>query len=206
MTGVPPRPGAAPDPRVVRNRAAVHAGALTVLAAEGVPGLTIDRLAEVSGVSRSTIYRHWPDLRALALAAFDELVHANADEQPPSGDLDHDLLTYLRDYSRRLNDHTYAAVIVAVIEWSWRDGEFAAAHARAFDDTRSRAAALLHAGRAAGQVRPDLDIGQGVEDVVAPFLYRRLVLRREIGRAEVTALHRRLLAGWRTDPRTRRGT
>ena len=183
------------DPRVARNRVAVHAAALDVLAAEGVSGLTVERLADVSGVSRSTIYRHWPDMRALIVAAFDDVVHPGSQQRPLTGDVSADLLAYLRDYARRLNDPTYAAVIIAVIEWSWRDAAFAAEHGRTFDDTRSRAAGILRAGASAGQLRGDLDIASAVEDVVAPFLYRRLVLRRTISSREVEALHGRLMDG-----------
>jgi len=181
------------DPRVLRNRAAVHAAVLEVLAAQGVSGLHVDRVAEASGVSRSTVYRHWPDLRALVVAAFDEVVHASSASLEPTGDVAADLSGYLHDYARRLNDPTYAAVIIAVIEWSWRDSEFAAEHGRTFDDARSRAASILRAGVRSGQLRSDLDVRAGVEDVVAPFLYRRLVLRRTITGHEVQSLLRRLL-------------
>jgi AcrR family transcriptional regulator len=181
------------DPRVARNRAAVRAAALAVLAGEGMRALTVERLAEASGVSRSTIYRHWPDLPALVLEAFDEAVHAGRVETATTGDFAADLLTYLRDYARRLNDPGYAGVIIAIIEWSWRDPAFAAAHARSFDDTRSRAAGILRRGRAASQVRGDVDVRAGVEDMVAPFLYRRLVLRHTITRRDVERLHRRLV-------------
>jgi AcrR family transcriptional regulator len=181
------------DPRVTRNRAAVHSAALEVLAAEGVAGLAVERIAEASGVSRSTIYRHWPDMRVLILSAFHDVAHGAADGLEPSGDVARDLLEYLRDYARRLNDPTYAAVIIAIVEWSWRDPDFAAEHGRTFDDARSRAAGILRAGLRSGELRPDLDVRGGVEDVVAPFLYRRLVLRRTITDQEVDALHRRLL-------------
>jgi hypothetical protein len=99
------------------------------------------------------------------------------------------LLEYLRDYARRLNDPTYATVLVAVIEWSWRDPQFAAAQASTFDDTRSRAKTILLAGRASGAFSSVLSIEEAVEAVVTPFLYRRLVLRRTIGEQEVRSLH-----------------
>jgi len=183
----------AEDPRVSRNRAAVHAAALAVLAAEGVSGLSVERVAETSRVSRSTIYRRWPDMRVLILSAFDDVVHGAGGSLEPTGDVGRDLLGYLRDYASRLNDPTYAAVIIAIFEWSWRDPDFAAEHGRTFDDARSRAAGILRAGVRSGQLRPDLDVRGGVEDVVAPFLYRRLVLRRAITDREVDSLHRRLL-------------
>lgn len=186
----------AEDPRVARNRRAVQAAALQVLGIDGVSGLTVDRLADVSGVSRSTIYRHWPDMAELIVEAFDEVVHDHSARPPLTGDVAADLLAYLRDYARRLNDPTYTTVIIALIEWSWRDAAFAATHARTFADSRSRAAALLRAAREAGLLSGDVDVSQGVEDVVSPFLYRRLVLRRTIGERDVLALHARLLGQW----------
>jgi AcrR family transcriptional regulator len=189
-------PPAGQDPRVLRNRAAVHAAALETLAAQGASGLNVDRIAETSGVSRSTIYRHWPDMRALVVAAFDEVVHASSASLEPTGDVEADLSGYLHDYARRLNDPTYTAVTIAIVEWSWRDPEFAAEHSRTFDDARSRAASILRAGVRSGRLRADLDVRAAVEDIVAPFLYRRLVLRRTITSREVEALHCRLLDGF----------
>jgi AcrR family transcriptional regulator len=184
------------DPRVAGNRAAVQQAALHVLSSDGVAGLSVDRLAQVSGVSRSTIYRHWPDLRTLVAAAFQEIMHA---PRPSAADAAQDpaaaLLEYLREYARRLNDPTYATVLVTIIEWSWRDPQFAQAQARTFDDTRSRARAILQAGRATGVFDSSLSIDEAVEAVVAPFLYRRLVLRRIIREREIRALHRRLVPG-----------
>ena len=184
----------AEDPRITANRSAVHRATLAVLAADGIAGLSVDRLAEVSGVSRSTIYRRWPDLSALVVAAFDEIVHAEAvgDGALPR-DAKQALLAYLRDYARRLNDPTYATVLMIITEWAWRDPAFARKHARSFDQSRSRAMRLVQAGRAEGVFRNDLDVDHAVEDIVAPFVYRRLILRRRISEAEVRRLHRRLL-------------
>lgn len=183
------------DPRVAGNRAAVQKAALHVLSADGAAGLSVDRLAQVSGVSRSTIYRHWPDLRTLVAAAFEEIMHSPGSAiADPSDDPSAALLAYLRDYARRLNDPTYATVLVTIIEWSWRDPQFAQAQARTFDDTRSRARSILQAGRAAAVFGSTLSIDEAVESVVAPFLYQRLVLRRIISERQIRALHRRLLA------------
>jgi AcrR family transcriptional regulator len=182
------------DPRIALSRRAVHKAALELVSSDGIGGVTVDRLAEVSGVSRSTIYRHWPDLNALVVGAFDEIVHEEADASDAVDDPCRALLDYLRDYARRLNDPTYATVLVTLIEWAWRDPAFAAAHIRVFDARRSRAKSILQAGRAAGVLASDLGIDEAVEAVVAPFLYRRLVLRRTISEREIRALHARLLA------------
>jgi len=172
----------------------VYAAALRLVGSEGVSGLSVDLLAEESGVSRSTIYRHWPDMGDLVVRAFDDLMHAHVAEDLVRGtDVSAALLAYLRDYARRLNDPSYASALVAILEWSWRDEAFATTHGQMFSDSRSRAATLLRAGRASGELRADLDVSQGVEDVVASFLYRRIVLRRRITDREVEALHARVM-------------
>jgi AcrR family transcriptional regulator len=181
------------DPRVAANRAAVQRAALQVLSSDGAGGLTVDRLAVMSGVSRSTIYRHWPDMRTLAAAAFAEIMHTSGEpSREPKDDPSRALLDYLRDYAGRLNDPTYATVLVTIIEWSWRDPQFARAQADTFDDTRSRARTILLAGRSSGAFTSALTIEEAVEAVVTPFLYRRLVLRRIISDREVRTLHARL--------------
>lgn len=181
------------DPRITRNRQVVHAAAMRLVESDGIAGLTVDRLAEISGVSRSTIYRHWPDLDALVVDAFDGVVHEHGSRRSASpADPVQGLLDYLHDYARRLNDPTYATVLVTIIEWSLRDPRFAGVHDRTFAGNRSRAASIVRAGRRAGVFRRDLDVSGAVEDVVSPFLYRRLVLRRNVTVREVRALHARL--------------
>jgi AcrR family transcriptional regulator len=182
------------DARYERSKAAVFDAVRSVLVADGVAGLTADRLAEESGVSRSTIYRNWPDLAALTCEVFDELMHrdtaAFADEPAAA------LREYLADYARRLNDPTYCAVLIALIELSMRDDAFADVHRRSFSQTRSRAAGIIRRGQSRGIFRVDLDIKQGVEDVVAPFLYRRLVTQAPITSRQVDHLHQRLIGAW----------
>ena len=124
------------DARYERSRAAVHEAVCTVLVAEGLGGLTVDRLAAESGVSRSTIYRNWPDMAALACEVFDALMRR--DEMVLDPDASVALRSYLDDYARRLNDPTYTAVLVTVIDGSSRDEAFADVHRRMFSQTRSR--------------------------------------------------------------------
>jgi AcrR family transcriptional regulator len=181
------------DARVTGNRLVVEQAALRVLRSDGVGGLTVDRLAEVSGVSRSTIYRHWPDLRSVVLSAFSGLLRAG-EAEVDLADPERALSDYLHDYAGRLNDPQYASVLIAILEWSWRDPELARAYAAAFDDSRSRARAILQAGRTLGVFDTTLSLDEAIEAVVAPFLYRRLVLRRTISEAEIRALQARLRA------------
>ncbi len=182
------------DARYERSRSAVHEAVCSVLVEQGLGGLTVDRLSAESGISRSTIYRNWPDMAALACEVFDELVHR--DDVSAELDTAETLRSYLVDYARRLNDPTYLAVLVALIDGSSRDAAFADVHRRMFSQTRSRAGALVRRGQQVGVIDPARDVQQCVEDLVAPFLYRRLVTQTRITPAHIAALHADLLGRW----------
>ena len=182
------------DARFERSRAAVFEAVCTVLVAEGLSGLSVDRIAAESGISRSTIYRNWPEMGALACEVFDGLLHR--DEIPMGSDPRAALHSYLADYARRLNDPTYLAVLVALMDGSTRDSTFAEVHRRAFSQTRSRADAIVRQAQEKGLIDPARDIKQCVEDLVAPFLYRRLVSQVRITRMQVDDLHAELLERW----------
>ncbi len=87
-------------------------------------------------------------------------------------------------------------MLVALIEGSARDEAFAEVHRRAFSQTRSRAGAIVRRAQADGVVDEALDVQQCVEDLVAPFLYRRLVTQARITPRQVADLHAALLRRW----------
>ena len=53
------------DPRLVRSRAKVLAAATELLIESGPRGITVDAVAERSGVAKSTLYRHWSSVQEL---------------------------------------------------------------------------------------------------------------------------------------------
>lgn len=182
------------DARFERTRVAVHEAVCTVLVEEGLGGLTVERVAAEAGVSRSTVYRNWPDMPALACEVFDELAHHH--EVELTGEVPDLLHAYLSDYAERLNNEVYTAVLLAVIEAANRDEAFAEVHSTMFHQTRSRAGEIVRRGQREGHFDRELEVRQCVEDLVAPFLYRRLVRQDTITRSQVNALHSNLLARW----------
>lgn len=184
------------DPRVAQTRRVVYAATLQVIAESGVQAATVERIADRAGVSRSTVYRRWPSLPQLYYEAFGTL--ARRASQQVRGDTPGELLRYLQDYADRLNDDTYCSVLVALLDAAWRDPELAQVRSSLFDERSSRAAAIVDAGVAAGRLRPDLDRRQALDAVVAPFLYRRLVERQRISRADVRRLRDDVLSRFGT--------
>src|SRR5262249_38403020 len=75
----------------------VLAAAAELFAASGMHATRMDAIAEASGVSKATIYKHWPDKDSLALEVMAHLF--GLDEEPAvfdSGDFRADLIAQLR--------------------------------------------------------------------------------------------------------------
>ncbi len=184
MTGPEPR---RVDPRVAATRRAVYVATLTLIAELGVQATTVERIAERSGVSRSTIYRRWPVTARLYQEAFAQL--ARRTPVVAEGDTSAQLLDYLSDYADRLNDPDYCAVLISLIDAAWRDPVLADLRRTVFDESSSRAAAILDAGVTAGRLRLGPVPTDALDALVAPFLYRRLVEQELISLDDVRRRH-----------------
>ncbi|HTN99906.1 MAG TPA: TetR/AcrR family transcriptional regulator [Microthrixaceae bacterium] len=55
------------DPRVQRSRTRLLDAAEELMVESGVRSVTVDAVAERSGVAKSTLYRHWPSIEGLLL-------------------------------------------------------------------------------------------------------------------------------------------
>ena len=180
------------DPRIAQTRRAVLHATLQLIAERGFQGATIERVAEVSGVARSTIYRRWPDPSRLYIEAFAPL--AEAAFEPPTGAFADDLQRYLGEYAARLNDDVYFAALLALIDRAAREPEWAAAHRGMFNETSSRAGDILRAGIAAGSVRPGVDVERAVADILSPFVYIRMIRFEKVTDADRSAVCDELVA------------
>jgi len=90
--------GQALDARVLRTRHDILRAALDLLTTEGLDAVTHHRLAEVSGYSRATIYKHWPTRSALFVDAF--AYRPSGEHHVPTGDLRTDLIAELTMFRR----------------------------------------------------------------------------------------------------------
>lgn len=175
------------DPRVAHTRSLVYRATLELIAQDGVSQATVERIADHSGVARSTIYRRWPSLAQLYCEAFAQIARRSI--PPARGDTAAELMAYLEDYAERLNDHWYCSVLLALLDAAWRDPRLAEVRKAVFDERSSRAAAILAVGVRVGTIRADADIAEAMDAIIAPLLYRRLVEQQPIGRRDVQRVH-----------------
>jgi len=101
------------DPRVAQTRQLVLSAARTLLVEEGQESVTPTRLAELTGISRSTIYRHWNDPIDIVF----EATAADTSQSPftPTGDPRTDLTGYLEGL-RDMLESPYAKLLVTQID------------------------------------------------------------------------------------------
>ena len=102
------------DPRARQTEEAVFTATIELIQELGPGGTTIERVAERSGVARSTIYRRWGDVDRLFLDAFDEITRPTP--LPLTGDLEGDLRTFARGYVRELNDPAFHDVVMFLMD------------------------------------------------------------------------------------------
>ncbi len=166
------------DPRVERTREVVLGHVRELVRTEGFHAVTPQRVASDTGISRSTLHRHWPDVRSLLLEAIehpDPVV-----DMPLLGDLRLDLGVDLHQLRLKLAEPETLALIVSMLGASVFDPEFGALlqeHARAHLDRLGR---VLAAGQADGTLRPDIDIQVAAASLAGPLFFRRLVLGEPI--------------------------
>lgn len=80
---MPKEPSGSHDPRTLRARRAVLDTTVALMVDRGIHAVTIDSVAEHSGVAKTTMYRHWSSREAIILDALSSLIGPPQDA--PSG-------------------------------------------------------------------------------------------------------------------------
>ena len=161
--------------------------ALELIAEVGFEGTTIELISSRSGVSRSTIYRHWPDPSVLYLEAFDPPTPALAPPEP-TGDTEADLRAYVAHVVDRLNDERFAAALAAQIDKGSRDPAYRDAHLSYAVARNEHGVNVFRAGVREGVLREDLDPEHETDLILGFLTYKRIVQHRILDEAVVAVL------------------
>ena len=160
-------------PRSIKVHEAAVDATRDLLAEGGLPAATIDAIAARSGVSKATLYKHWPSRTAVAAEAFGRDM---ADAVPPSdtgttaGDLAEQVLLVSRFYASA-EGTVFSQLLAATVT-----DEGGAAYFRAWflAGTRKPIAAIWQRGLERGDVRADVDSDTVVDLLFGPLVYRLL--------------------------------
>jgi AcrR family transcriptional regulator len=187
---MPYRSPDAANPRVQRTRDRMLAAARELLAEAGPAGLTYSVLAERAGVTRQTLYRHWPARSALLT---DMILEGSAGDYPePGEDPAAVAAAWLASLRDGLLDPARRAVVLTVAAQADADSDSAEALAELSADRRAALNVLL---------KPS---GVQVTADEYPLLYGPVFARIAFERAEVTgAFIESVVAQWLAGRRSR---
>jgi len=186
------RPPVRPGGRTARVRADVLAAVDRLLTVGGYDALSVDTVADRSGVHRTTIYRRWGSV-AMLLADLLALGMEDGWSPPDTGTLAGDLIAINREVQAALADDR--SITTAVIAASFRSPEAADALSRFWEDRYQRCAKVVERAVTRGEVPADTDAHRLLVAATGPLYHQRVLIRRPVDRGDADAYARAAARG-----------
>jgi AcrR family transcriptional regulator len=186
------RPRGARSDRVHQS---VLAATQELLIEGGLPAATVDAISARSGVSKATIYKHWPSRTAVAAKAFGRLM-ADALPLPDTGSTVGDLTEQVRRVSA-----FYASVplgtVFAQLTAACVDDPAGAVYFRQYflDGRREAIKILWHRAVDRGDVSAATSVDDAIDLLFGPLIFRRLSGHYALTEEHATRLAHTALAG-----------
>ncbi|WP_328947054.1 TetR/AcrR family transcriptional regulator [Streptomyces sp. NBC_00250] len=183
-----------PGGRTARTRAAVRDAVLTGLSEHGYPALTVEYVAEHSGVHKTTLYRRWGSVEGLLADALD-LASEDAWTPPDTGSLSGDLRALAHEVVDAFGHPAAGAAPTAFVGAAFQSARAADALHAFYAERFRRCEAVVSRAVARGEAPRDTDAGAVVRAVSAPLFLRLFVTREPIDGALADQAARAVLAG-----------
>jgi AcrR family transcriptional regulator len=159
------------DKRVERSKAAVLAETYRQLKQSGISGVSIDEVSRVSGVSKTTIYRHWPSRSALLIDACSKL--GNAHQPPDTGTLRGDVHALVTNLAEQLQTAAWASVYPSIIDAAERDPEIATMQSELHKGFMAPFHTIVERAKGRGEILASKPAADLIAVIVGPLFYRR---------------------------------
>ncbi|MDG4831605.1 TetR/AcrR family transcriptional regulator [Solwaraspora sp. WMMD1047] len=155
----------------------MHDAVRTQLVEGGYDALTVDGVADRSGVHRTTVYRRWRDVGGLLADVLTEAT--NDDWRPPdTGSLDGDLVAVnLEVHAALTADPPVTAALIAA---SFRSTQAADALRIFWTDRYERCARIVHRAAGRGEIPEHTDPRRLLVAATAPIYHEIVLLRTSI--------------------------
>jgi AcrR family transcriptional regulator len=180
------------DPRVERTTATVIAAVGRLLRSEGPGAVTFGRVSRETGVSRTTLYRHWAGPSELLADAWARVSPPN--EVARSDDLEADLVELFLGVRDVVESATMRRSLPALLDAAQDDPVIAELHAGFVRERRQPIIERLDAARRAGDLAPDVDPDLLVDLLSGPLFYRQLLRHEHTSDEHVVRLVSAVLA------------
>jgi len=185
------------DARVERTVAKVLDAVHRLLETEGLGSVTFGRVSKETGVSRTTLYRHWSSPSELISEAWARVAPAN--RVPHTVELSDDLVGLFMAVRDVVESATMRRSLPALLMAAQRDSVISSLHAKFVHDRREPIVERLESAIAEGQISPDADPELLVDLLSGPVFYRQLLRRAHTSDADVRAIVSTVLASVRVD-------
>ncbi|EMD25471.1 TetR/AcrR family transcriptional regulator [Amycolatopsis azurea] len=182
-----------PGGRTERTRQAVLHATLDLLAERGFGDLTVDAVAERSGVHKTTVYRRWSSPDGLVAAA----LQMGAEDDwtaPDTGSLEDDLYEVAAEVVRYFTAPALKELPMASVAAAFQSSQAAEALHDFYADRHVRMAPITERAVARGEVPPGTDGDELVRAVCGPMFYRLLLSRESVTVADARVTARAVAA------------
>ncbi|GFE15552.1 TetR family transcriptional regulator [Streptomyces glebosus] len=169
-----------PGGRTARTRQAVLAAVFQELDEGGFAGLTMEKVAQRSGIHVATLYRRWRCIEGLVCELLTEL--SSDVPLPDTGSLPEDLRALARSVAAFFGEVRMRALIEAVVSAAARDPQAAAVLRSFFGERLTLAGQMVRRAVDRGELPADTDPEEVMSALGAPFYYRILIARRPVDR------------------------
>ena len=163
-------------PRSAQAHNKVLTAAVELFSERGIDATSMDAIAEASGVSKATIYKHWPDKDALSLEVMGYL--HGLDEEPPvfdSGDFRADLIAQLQYQPATDRKALRERMVPHMIAYASRNQVLGVAwRARVIEPARVALTNIIRRGERRGVLRHGIDPEVGIALLLGPMMYRHI--------------------------------
>ena len=163
------------DPRLEATQAHALQAALDLLQGEGVRAVTHGAINSATGISRSTLYRHWPKLEDLRNAAIARAATGPYSQPRTNGPLKTDLTWILGNLMTALNDTPWGKIAPQVIAVAATDEQTRELLGKWIEDRSQDVKAVFDAAITRGEINEDAPIPQMIEMAIGVPYFRRLV-------------------------------
>ncbi|ONM49685.1 TetR/AcrR family transcriptional regulator [Nocardia donostiensis] len=168
-----------PGGRSARVRDAVRQATLAELAEHGYQGLTIDNVAQRSGVHKTTVYRRWRNAEGLIADAL-EIAENEPWPIPDTGTALGDLHGLGEEVRTGFADPETGPVASAFITAAMQNPAAAAALHRFFAARHEQSAQVVHRAMERGELPENVDPDEVVRFAIAPIYYRLFISHEPI--------------------------
>jgi AcrR family transcriptional regulator len=168
----------APDPRAVRSKAAVLQSTVELMVERGVHAVSVDAIAERSGVAKTTIYRHWPTREAVIVAAWSSIIPG--DDESHLGTVHEQVRALALAFAKRIGNRPMSVLLPDLLAAAERDPAMRDLYENVLRARRRSLRDAIVAGVSAGSLPAGTDADLVVSLILGPIAYEQLVLRHPV--------------------------